>query len=151
MRSNTFAITAPIVLRLRATESIDHEAHVVWRLGFAEAPEVEDGVESRLVFGNLHASGIHGWADVDVRARFVNTSALPAETPVADLLKGAAAAETLYDFARSHVLGILATVGAHVEVPVKAPEPEIKPLRPPSEEEVAEALEDATDVAAEEE
>ncbi|MDR6691489.1 hypothetical protein J2X55_002412 [Microbacterium sp. 1154] len=74
------------------------------------------------VFATLHAGGSGGWGDISVAA-FVKNAHDVAPDQFEEVLAGSEAVETLYDFARSHFVPMLAGIGAEVTMPAGSPKP----------------------------
>ncbi|MDY0944526.1 hypothetical protein SOM11_00810 [Frigoribacterium sp. CFBP9039] len=116
------------VIRIDATQSGTTDEHAHWSVGYA--PERVESMDrlARVVLGTLHAGGDNGWADITVGALYIHQNEDVTDDLLADAIGEADATESLYDYARSHLAGILATVGAHVQLPRKSPDPDVTKL-----------------------
>ena len=110
------------VLRSRAEKGAHNEPHIYWYVDFA--PEPEESLAGRVVFGTLHAFGAKGGGEVMVGSIVlvpddgdVSTEAFREALVESDAL------ETLYDYARTALRTSLALVDVKVKLPRVAPEP----------------------------
>jgi hypothetical protein len=110
---------APTIMQLRATR-FDGEAtdEFHWRLRVGATVVGEHSV--RPVSGHLRADGPEGWGEVDVSAVLLGTSDA-SEAELAAVVGESIAAETLYDFARSHLQPLLSQVGSSLRIPYDSP------------------------------
>jgi hypothetical protein len=128
---DTFVAANLDVVRFRATQGGDDVDFVEWRVGYATTLVEEAGLPpARVVIGTLHARGLNGWAEVDVGAYFVTSEPLRADSDFPALLDEAFATESLYDFARSHLRGMLSTINAYVSLPFQSPDAVYYALKP---------------------
>jgi hypothetical protein len=113
------------VLRFRASQETGIDEHVEWMVGYSDTVlGVQDGVTSRIVLGTLHAGGKGGWAEIDVASIFLSEEDVPEDLDGLEAwVQSAAATEALYDFARSHLRGMLSTINAKAKLPKKSPDP----------------------------
>lgn len=127
-------LVAPEVMGVRASRQPVEEPHTNWYVDYA--PERDDDTGARVVFGNLHAAGTDGIADVTVACMMrYPADDEPGTEEFAAVLAQSDALETLWDIARVAFRTIAAVVGIDVEVPSKAPEAEISQLVPSDEAE----------------
>ncbi|ASD21488.1 hypothetical protein B7495_04775 [Cryobacterium sp. LW097] len=129
----TFIPTNLEVIRLRASQGESSSDHATWSIAFDPEFLGEDS-EIRVVIGSLHVGGSGGWADISVGSFFLRTQDVPSEE-LAALIAASDAAETLYDFARSHLHPLLAMIGSDAAVPRQSPDVTIAPFEPEDEDE----------------
>jgi hypothetical protein len=125
------------VIRLRASQGESTSDHASWSISF-DPDFLGEDAEVRVVIGSLHVGGPGGWADISVGSFFLRTENLPLEE-LAALIGASDAAETLYDFARSHLHPLLAMIGSDAAVPRQSPTAEVGPFESEDEEEVESA------------
>ncbi|WP_426621979.1 hypothetical protein [Microbacterium sp. As-52] len=115
------------VARLRATgfdsDSVDEE-EIVWKLTVIDKL-LSTKKPARAMFGTLRAASEDGWAEIEVSGIVYGARNVDPEVLHRDVLKSEAA-ETLFDFARSHLTPLLAQVGSSQSVPLKAPDPDFR-------------------------
>lgn len=116
------------VLRLDATKAEATDEHVQWSVGYA--PQIIEGADetSRVVLGTLHAGGEDGWATITVGAVYIHQVDSLDDEDLVPAVSEADATETLYDYARSHLAIVLATVGVAVALPRASPDPDVAAL-----------------------
>jgi hypothetical protein len=124
---SAFLLTDLDVIRLRASQSETTEPHFDWHVNYAPEP-LEDHPNMRVVIGHLHVGGTDGYGDISVGCLFLENSIGVADEALPQAVAEAEATESLYDVARSHLVGLLATVGADIKVPRKSPDPEVAVL-----------------------
>jgi hypothetical protein len=125
--NHTISLVSPFIDRWRAARADgDIHEHLRWDVTYAaEAVSTEMG-NIWPVFATLHAAGPGGWGDVSVAA-FVRNAEEIEPDEFESVLAGSEAIETLYDFARSHFMPLIAGVGAELSIPKKSPDPRMSP------------------------
>lgn len=121
----TLRLSSPNIIRLRATGyEPEAEDEVLWKITFIDKL-LKIKKAARPVYAILRASSEDGWGEIEVGGlAYGSRNAKPEELKV-DLVESGTA-ETLYDFARSHLQLLLAQIGSPQSTPRKAPEPEIR-------------------------
>lgn len=133
MNDRSFLLSDLEVLRLRGSQGTSTDEHVHWNVGYAPEAEPHLPPTMRVVIGDLHVGGKNGYADITVGSLFIHNGDELSEENMAEAVGESIAAETLYDFARSHVVGLLALLKVEVDVPIKSPDPEVTVLHKASE------------------
>jgi len=130
-------MSAPFVLKdleliqFRGSKSSNRPPHVDWRVGFAPETIPASQGAARVVVASLHAGGEDGWAEVTVGSVFGQEPPSDAEDALADQIAESDAVQALFMFARSHLVGMLATIGVTVEIERSVPDEfEVEPLAP---------------------
>lgn len=110
------------VIELKANKRPTEE-HMDWRVGIA--PDADEDLAGRVVYGTLHSHGPEGGGDVTVAAivRVYGEQSLLDADEFRDALNGSVALESLYDAARSALKVCLALVDAEIELDVESPTP----------------------------
>ena len=123
VRDRSFVPVNFDVIQFRASQADRKtETHADWSLSYDPEPIHEDAI---VVIGALHVGGPGGWADISVGSFFLPSGA-EGEADLPSSIATSEAAETLYDFARSHLKSFLGLIGADIVIPRKAPEPEVE-------------------------
>ncbi|MBF4591260.1 hypothetical protein [Curtobacterium sp. VKM Ac-1395] len=131
MSTQDFFVDNLDVVRFRASQGDQTEEHIKWRVGYA--PASEEGVNGqhiRVVIATLHVGGNGGWAEIDAGAFLVSDDEGPDDDNLEAAVRQSIAVEAVYDFARSHLRGLLATIGVFVDIPVASPDPDMFVLVP---------------------
>lgn len=125
-------LVAPEVMGVRASQQPVAEPHLNWYVDYA--PERDDDLDGRVVFGQVHGAAANGYADVTVASvmRYAAEDE-PGTEEFASALENSDALETLWDIARVAFRTIAALTGLDVELPAKAPQAEISQLVPSDE------------------
>ncbi|WP_433953587.1 hypothetical protein [Curtobacterium flaccumfaciens] len=128
MANYSYLSDALQVVRFRGSQDSRVEPSLKWRLGYApETRAAADGKTLRIVVATLHASGATGWAEVDATAYLIAID--PDAAELGPAIADSVGAENIYDFARSHLAGYLATLGVEAPLPFKSPTPEMYTIR----------------------
>lgn len=121
----TLRLSSPNIIRLRATGyEPGAEDAVEWKLTFIDKL-LTTKKAARPVYGVLRASSAEGWAEIEVGGIVHGSRSAQPAALKRDLLDSGAA-ETLYDFARSHLQLLLAQIGSPQSTPRKAPDAEVR-------------------------
>lgn len=134
------AMTSPTVLHFEGRAFSRREDHIQWRVDYASLMEFDTGTYLP-VYGSLRAGGAGGWAEISVAALIAGVEEVPGDE-LADTLKESEAIETLYDFARASLSGMLGTVNAGFVLDAKAPDVEVGLLEADDDDEEPENLHD---------
>jgi hypothetical protein len=101
--------------------------HTRWFVGYATEPEQE--VHGRVVFATLHVYGERGGGEVSVAVIMVYPDDVePTTEEFVGALVESDALESLYDYARTVLRGLLGFVDVSVTVRRKAPKPKLDTL-----------------------
>ena len=107
-------------MQLRATRFDGEEADEFhWRVRVGATTVGADSI--RPISGHLRADGPEGWGEVDVSGFLLGTEDVP-EAQLPALVGESVAAETLYDFARSHLQPLMSQVGSSLRIPYDSPQ-----------------------------
>ncbi|MFC9560031.1 hypothetical protein [Agromyces sp. NPDC056965] len=111
------------VVRVRSAVAPSDKAHEKWFVGYA--PEKEQGLNARVVFGSLHVASETSYGDITVSALLFDVSDKTyEESQIDELLAGSEAVEALYDYARTSLRTVLAVIDSDAIIPRAAPEAE---------------------------
>ncbi|PKQ36543.1 MAG: hypothetical protein CVT61_00260 [Actinobacteria bacterium HGW-Actinobacteria-11] len=127
-------LIAPEVMDASVMRQPVDEPHLHWLVGYAPEAGPEDN--TRVVFGTVHAASEFGFGEVTVACmmKCPEQSALTADQFKA-VLSESDALETLYDIARVAFRAVTAVTEVDVELPHKAPVPDMSELvRSPADE-----------------
>ncbi len=130
---------APEVLRFRAHQFLESEDHVVWRIVHSSVDNFGDRTLLPVI-AFLHAGGQGGWAEIEVAALIGGVEEVP-ESEIPEVLAGSDAIETLYDYARGILSGMLGMVNSGVRLEARAPTAEFERMSDePDDEDDADAI-----------
>lgn len=121
-----FAVLAPGVMRLRATIGNKEEPNSPkWVVRVADTPVERDSEFRRMIVGTLRVEGTDAWGEIDIYAQLASDVGIE-NSDIIDAFQGTDALETFYDIARMHLQPLVVTVSQRLEVPLYAPEAEIR-------------------------
>lgn len=132
--NTTLSIVNLAVFRLRASKADDVETHVEWSATYSTTSVTGDAGDAWPVLATIHAGGVGGWADITVSGLLKNGDTIAVGDWESELASSEAL-ETLYDFARSHLSPLLATIDADVPLPVLSPQVELAAFESDSDDE----------------
>lgn len=126
----TIGLATPGVIRLRATYDDDQEQSFVWRIYVRDEPLGEDdqGQRDYPVIGSLRAAGEACWGDIDLSAVVTSVPAGIEGDALHEAIRDSIAAETLYDFGRSHLNSLFGTLGATLQLPYQSPDLKVETI-----------------------
>jgi hypothetical protein len=127
--SAPFVLNDLEVIQFRASKSGTQPEHVDWRVGYAPETIPASQGTARVVVATLHAGGEKGWADLTVGSVFAQGPPSESQDAIADEIAESDAIQALFMFARSHLVGMLATIGVTVDIDRSIPDEfEVEPL-----------------------
>lgn len=129
--SAPFVLNDQEVIQFAASRSNNDPDPVDWKVGYSPETLPSSEGRARVVVATLRAESEDGWAEVTVGSVFVQDPPAESLDTLADDLAESDAIQALFMFARSHLVGMLATVGVDAELERSLPdEYEVKPLGP---------------------
>ncbi|KJL26203.1 hypothetical protein RL72_01138 [Microbacterium azadirachtae] len=130
-------LLSPEVIDVSSVRRPVEKPHLNWLVGYA--PERDEDDLGRIVFGTIHAGASNGFAEVTVACLMgYPAEAEPGTEKFKKLLKKSDALEALYDVARIAFRSTAAITDIGVELPRKAPDPEMNELVRASDDSQAE-------------
>lgn len=121
----TFA--APETISIWADKRPASEVHLNWIVGYA--PVSDPHPNGRIVYGTIHGASEEGVADVTVASTMLYADEDEPGESFPEILRSSHALEALWDTARIAFGAVSGTMGLAIELPRKAPEPELSELK----------------------